>query len=301
MLRVEGDRDAVQIMTMHQAKGLEADVVFVYGGFSPAPNDGVRSYVGRRPRLAAGGPPAPQAHRRPHQARARRRGPAPLLRRADARAASGSTCPTRARCRERGAAVRRRHAGGSTGGSPAATGTSTAGCASCWPSPTPRRLFDAATSPIERAPRRAPPAAPPRRSPPGGPSPTPSPIDADPALARAAARARAGAVTTSYSRIKQAHGGYRPPTEILDEVAGAPTPARRRRATDELPGGARAGIFLHALLEELPLERCATTPALEAWSARDDVRALSRGRCCAGTGAMPRDLAPPPCGWRTRR
>ena len=31
--RVEGDRDAVQIMTIHKSKGLEAEVVFVYGGF----------------------------------------------------------------------------------------------------------------------------------------------------------------------------------------------------------------------------------------------------------------------------
>ena len=30
-------------MTMHAAKGLEADVVFVYGGFDPGPNDRVRS------------------------------------------------------------------------------------------------------------------------------------------------------------------------------------------------------------------------------------------------------------------
>jgi exodeoxyribonuclease V beta subunit len=31
--RVEGDRDAVQIMTIHKSKGLEADVVALYGGF----------------------------------------------------------------------------------------------------------------------------------------------------------------------------------------------------------------------------------------------------------------------------
>ena len=41
-------------MTMHAAKGLEADVVFVYGGFGPAPTDTVRTYAidGRRLRLA---------------------------------------------------------------------------------------------------------------------------------------------------------------------------------------------------------------------------------------------------------
>ena len=53
-LRVEGERDAVQIMTMHRAKGLEADTVFVYGGFGPGPSDRVRTYVegGQRRRLA---------------------------------------------------------------------------------------------------------------------------------------------------------------------------------------------------------------------------------------------------------
>jgi len=31
--RIEGDRDAVQVMTMHKSKGLEAEVVFLFGGF----------------------------------------------------------------------------------------------------------------------------------------------------------------------------------------------------------------------------------------------------------------------------
>ena len=31
--RIEDDRDAVQIMTIHKSKGLEADVVALYGGF----------------------------------------------------------------------------------------------------------------------------------------------------------------------------------------------------------------------------------------------------------------------------
>ena len=98
-----------------------------------------------------------------------------------------------------------------------------------------------------------------------------APIEADPALAELR-RARAGAVTTSYSRIKQAHGGYRPPTEILDEVVAATTAAHDE--DDELPGGAGTGIFLHALLEELPLPSILETPALDAWSAREDVGAV---------------------------
>jgi len=32
VLRIESERDAVQIMTVHKSKGLEADVVFLFGG-----------------------------------------------------------------------------------------------------------------------------------------------------------------------------------------------------------------------------------------------------------------------------
>jgi len=54
---VESGRPAVQIMTMHMSKGLEADVVFVYGGlFPPKTNKDVFVYhEGRRRRLAVGG------------------------------------------------------------------------------------------------------------------------------------------------------------------------------------------------------------------------------------------------------
>ena len=48
MQRLEGDRDAVQIMTVHKAKGLEAEVVFLYGGFSAVQDRGVRQYTRRR-------------------------------------------------------------------------------------------------------------------------------------------------------------------------------------------------------------------------------------------------------------
>ena len=40
--RLAGERDAVQVMTIHKAKGLEAAVVCLYGGFRSAPSGGVR-------------------------------------------------------------------------------------------------------------------------------------------------------------------------------------------------------------------------------------------------------------------
>jgi exodeoxyribonuclease V beta subunit len=82
-------------------------------------------------------------------------------------------------------------------------------------------------------------------------------------------RHRVGPTLTSYSRIKQSEGGYRPPTEIHDETNDAPP-----LADDDLPGGARAGVFVHDLLERVPLETLRATDGFEAWVARDDIRAL---------------------------
>jgi exodeoxyribonuclease V beta subunit len=42
--RLESDQAAVQIMTIHKSKGLEAAVVFVYGGFTAFPSDGLYEY-----------------------------------------------------------------------------------------------------------------------------------------------------------------------------------------------------------------------------------------------------------------
>ena len=42
--RLETDRAAVQIMTIHKSKGLEAAVVFLYGGFTPYRSDGMHRY-----------------------------------------------------------------------------------------------------------------------------------------------------------------------------------------------------------------------------------------------------------------
>jgi len=42
--RLESDRDAVQIMSIHKSKGLEAAVVFLYGGFTSNPPDGLHEF-----------------------------------------------------------------------------------------------------------------------------------------------------------------------------------------------------------------------------------------------------------------
>ncbi|MFU8802277.1 MAG: UvrD-helicase domain-containing protein [Bradymonadaceae bacterium] len=42
--RLESERNAVQIMTMHKSKGQEADVVFVFGGFTGFPDSGLYTF-----------------------------------------------------------------------------------------------------------------------------------------------------------------------------------------------------------------------------------------------------------------
>jgi exodeoxyribonuclease V beta subunit len=82
-------------------------------------------------------------------------------------------------------------------------------------------------------------------------------------------RLHRGIELTSYTRIKQAHGGYQPPTEVLDESptpAAAPDPGR-------LAGGNMSGIFLHAALEAVSKESFAA-PDVETWAASAEVRAL---------------------------
>jgi exodeoxyribonuclease V beta subunit len=56
--RVEDDRDAVQIMTIHKSKGLEADVVALYGGFfaSTLPDPVSTYHVGNERGLVIGKP-----------------------------------------------------------------------------------------------------------------------------------------------------------------------------------------------------------------------------------------------------
>ena len=291
--RLESDHDAVQIMTMHKAKGLEAEVVFLYGGYSPSPNRGVRHYTDAGSRVAMAGRPRTNALgdliKRERESedqrlfyvaltRARRRlylpfsGDAPE---ADAPSDGGGVREDRwkltggyTHVNRRLRALRadegqRRHfetrdvpidpRGSGDGGrqrlallglvgwSPDLEKKSAAKSASKSAAKTVSKT-DSKTAATTVAP------------------------EAELAQLR---RHRVGPTLTSYSRIKQSEGGYRPPTEIHDETNDAPP-----LADDDLPGGARAGVFVHDLLERVPLETLRATDGFEAWAARDDIRAL---------------------------
>jgi len=77
---------------------------------------------------------------------------------------------------------------------------------------------------------------------------------------RAALRtSRRGFTITSYSRLKDAEGGYQAPT--LDETPPPTLPNEVSGALPlELPGGAATGLFLHAVLEHAPLGALAPLP-----------------------------------------
>ncbi len=263
--RIESDRDAVQIMTMHKSKGLEADVVFVYGGFSPVRGGGLRVFTQDGDRVAVIG-------------RARRQAITDAIKR-EAESEDQRlfyVALTRARRRlflpfdgafegEIGLDEGREELWKLNGGyghihrrlTALAAGNARQHFALRDVPVDPRAPGDALRPRLRGlgvlgwSPREVPPVAPPPAA----------------ELARLA-RERLGPTYTSYSRIKHADGGYRPPTEIRDEAELAPV------AEDDLPGGAGAGIFVHDLLERVPLETLRETPDLDAWRERDDIRAL---------------------------
>jgi exodeoxyribonuclease V beta subunit len=263
--RLEGDRDAVQIMSIHKSKGLEADHVFVYGAFTPFRGSQLRLFERDGQRWLWTGKP----RREPLEAaldretesedqrllyvaltRARRRlylpyAGAPTVEESalqeDFWRVNGAYRHVhrrlRALARDEGAAARFE-----------------ARPVDCPPPPdeTPARIAAAV-----RAWR---------------PAPSDLALELPAAELAETRRRRAGIVLTSYSRIKQAHGGYQPPTEVLDEQpAAAPAPPADPR---RLPGGALSGIFLHAALEEVPLESLAGGPAADEWAARPEIAAL---------------------------
>jgi exodeoxyribonuclease V beta subunit len=280
--RLEGDHDAVQIMTMHKAKGLEAEVVFLYGGYSPSPNKGVRHYTDAGSRVAMAGRPRTNALadliKRERESedqrlfyvaltRARRRLYLPFSGEGESDAPieggtreinwklSGGYSHVNRRLRAlRADETQRRHfetrdvpidpRGSGDGGRPRLALLGLVG----WRPPVEKATSKTASKTESTL-----------------ASTTLAP-EAELAQLR---RHRVGPTLTSYSRIKQSEGGYRPPTEIHDETNDAPP-----LADDDLPGGARAGVFVHDLLERVPLETLRATDGFEPWAARDDVRAL---------------------------
>jgi exodeoxyribonuclease V beta subunit len=282
--RSEGERDAVQIMTSHKAKGLEADHVFLYGAFSPFHGYGVKAYARDGERVLYVG-------------RARRRAVDDALR-AEQEAEDQRlfyVALTRARRRiylpyagtdavEREASqddkvfwrvtgayrhVHRRLRALRDGGFAGARDARfqfEARAVICPPAPDATAARAAAALAGYRPGAGALALVPP------------------PAGLGELRRRHAGVTLTSYTRLKEAAGGHHPPTEVLDEVGaggldalapdeGAGAEAAPARG-DSLPGGTLSGIFLHAVLEAVPLGTLGGTPPVERWAALPEIEAL---------------------------
>jgi len=81
---------------------------------------------------------------------------------------------------------------------------------------------------------------------------------------------RRGFEVTSYTRLKRSSATPVEASEFKHDITSTPV----ELGDDELPGGAASGVFLHHVLEHLPLASAVDTPELDAWRQRDDVAAV---------------------------
>ena len=269
--RLESDASAVQIMTIHKSKGLEAGVVFLYGacGAQPPAKGSVSVYREDGRRIVHVGPAdGPVAAAIAEEAAAEDQR---LLYVALTRAVARLYVPlypeskgTYAQLNDRLARIVER------AGDPAIAAEFEIEDVAIGIDPDDEL---AAGDPDPLA-GWQPPAEllePPRRD----------PAVVDPA--------RRGFAMTSYSRLKRAEAGARAAVELTaqrDEVTLAHNTALER-AADELPPGAASGTFLHEVLEHLDVETVRAAPDFEAWRHADDVRRLF-DRAIARHGTDPR-------------
>jgi exodeoxyribonuclease V beta subunit len=280
--RLETEAAAVQIMTIHHSKGLEAAAVFVYGGFWPGPGNDVRViHDADGHRLCDVGratPDAAAAYTAEQEDEERR-----VLYVALTRAKARLYLPRYpAAFKNLRGAYRfvndRLHA--LLGG---------------FSDPAVLALFQ--RDPIPCPGDALPPLLPASRAALAAWSPPPDlllpPLSVD---RSALGRARAGFVTTSYSALKRgAGGGFVPAVALADDLtledqrrldAGDDAPPLLKPSTtaadlaaavlgpDDLPRGRITGRFVHALLEELPLASATAEADWKIWAARPENAAV---------------------------
>lgn len=83
---------------------------------------------------------------------------------------------------------------------------------------------------------------------------------------------RAGLSISSYSQLKASTGGYHAPDPAEDRATTIDVPVAGPRPETDLPGGSSTGRFLHDALENIPLESFELP--FESWAVRKDVRAV---------------------------
>jgi exodeoxyribonuclease V beta subunit len=257
--RLESDADAVQVMTVHKAKGLEADVVFLYGGFNRRTPASLRVFHDRRDRrvvhLGSLDPQEQQDYASEIADKDRR-----ML----------YVALTRARAR-----LYLPHCPASSSGIPG-----------------PYRLFgpildkllaDAKTSRLfHRVPVACPAEAPVELPAPSSAAlsawqPPELPADLAATEFHQIAKQRAGFVVTSYTGVKRRHGGFVVPEEPADlSTANEPTEPDAPAPVDprELARGRLSGIFLHAILEQVPLDSLTGSGSSAEWAAQPEIAKL---------------------------
>jgi exodeoxyribonuclease V beta subunit len=254
--RLESERRAVQIMTIHKSKGLEAPIVFVAGGFSQPRSDDVRVYHEDGRRLAWIGPVSdPEVERRAkaEEREEEQRLMYVALTRTQGRvylpcAISGDE---RARGEPKGLrgpynVINRRIAELLQSGDPLLSVEDV--CVAAGRSDERAESGDGSVD-------WHPPAVLLRE-------------EDDSATLADLRRGQAGAFVTSYTRMQGERAANRP---VRSERA---IEASNLGPQTELRGARASGIFLHELLERVPLASFGAAAELDAWRSRLDVSSL---------------------------
>lgn len=310
--RLESERRAVQVLTMHKSKGLEAEVVFLVGGLTEPPEDRLSPKVFHDPagrRVAWLGPLGDEVKER--YERERREEAERLLYVALTRARRKLFVP---------------YFGPPPEGSELAEGVSydlvpepepaaarsqlalafeEAAAPETSPAPDPQyelkrlsgpyrvlneRLVQlvgegALDGPDPLFVREEVPVGPRRR---GGADPRAalaawrppdellSATHADDTRFAKARRRQAGFDITSYTRMKSLAGGYRAPEreEPPDALVADAVDVALPEEEDTLPGGTSVGVFLHGVLEHAPFERILALPSDAAWREDPELEAV---------------------------
>lgn len=306
--RLETEADAVQLLTMHKSKGLEAEVVVLFGGYSdpkdkvvtpyhelqneedPEKEEGVQTHVyheGRRRVVHVGAlEPGSDAAR---LVAAERKGEWARL---------AYVATTRARARLYLTSFGKHVVTDEETGEPVLDAEGAP--VTAWDFPNlggahgalAERLHAIATSadphpgfevePLAFEPAPQPPVEVVRAAcegwrPPADPGLAPAP---DPATYAALRAQHAGRLQTSYTQLSKAAGSKAVAATVpAADPAGAAAPALTVEETpdpDALRGGLDVGNFLHRALELLPFPSALEAPTLEAWAERADVQEAVR-------------------------
>jgi exodeoxyribonuclease V beta subunit len=253
--RLETDKDAVQILTVHKAKGLEADVVFIYGGTGEKSGEQVRVFHEDGQRVLHVGRLDDEGKRLAE------------IEKEDERSRLLYVALTRARYR-----LYLSHYPPEFGKLKGPYGRANQRLDDILGqrherSQTQFHVLPCSADSIQRLP-----VAPARSAVEIASFATQLTPACEPADIATIKSERSGFLVTSYTAVKRVHGGFAP----MDiDVQGAEEIAPiRSDSVEGLPGGAETGIFLHEILATVSLAELAQTAEFADWIAKPAVAAL---------------------------